>query len=117
MSRDNSSHWKTFPSSLGQLIEYRSIKKKDLARIVGVKAATMSGWLGGTVRPSADMLFALADALRVSLDRLVGRMPPGAEALAPIRAAGLVVDDLIPPPARQDRPSSEAGGRAKRRRE
>lgn len=99
MSMDSSSHWRNFPSSLSQLIEERGIKKQDLARSVGVKAPTLSGWLNGTVRPSADALFNLADALRVSLDRLVGRTPPGAEALALIRAAGRVIDDLIPPPA------------------
>lgn len=90
-----------FPESLAVLIKLRGIKKQELARTVGVSPSSLSEWLAGTAKPSADMLVNLADVFGVSLDRLIGRATPGAEALYALRAAGLALDNIIAPPERQ----------------
>lgn len=99
MSTDSRRYWMSFPNSLAALVQARSLRKQELARIVGVTPTTMSKWLAGDLTPSAEMLFKLADVFGVSVDRLVGRATPGAEALYALRAAGLALDNIIAPPA------------------
>jgi transcriptional regulator with XRE-family HTH domain len=106
MSTDSMSYWRNFSGSLSSLIHSRAIKKQDLARTIGVNPNTMSKWLHGDLTPSAEMLFKLADVFGVSVDRLIGRATPGAEALYALRAAGLALDNIIAPPEGSNRDRS-----------
>lgn len=102
MSTDSPKLLPNFPRSLSELIRLRDIRKQALAETVGVTPSTLSLWLGGAATPSAEMLVKLADELGVSLDRLIGRATPGAEALYALRAAGLALDNIISSPQLPD---------------
>lgn len=79
------------------------MKKKDLATRLDVTPQTISAWLGESAEPSAQKLFEMADFFGVSLDRLVGRTPPGTETLPRLRelsdaltaALSLVPDETL----------------------
>lgn len=76
------------------------MRQNALARTLKVKPQMVTKWLKGPDTPSADRLFEIADALGVSLDKLMGRVPPGAEALKQLRqqtssVAG-ALDQLLP---------------------
>lgn len=49
------------------------ITQKELARICGISNSHLSHFESGARRPSFDNLIKIADALDVSLDKLVGR--------------------------------------------
>lgn len=73
--------------------------QNELAEKVGVKPQTMSGWLSGKRDPGVPKIAKMADALKVSLDRLYGRVPPGAKALLELhkQATGIAtaVEQLV----------------------
>lgn len=60
----------------------------------------VGAWVKGESRPSADNLLQLADYFKTSLDKLVGRLPPGAEALEPlcsqVNAVSEALTNLLP---------------------
>jgi transcriptional regulator with XRE-family HTH domain len=85
VSSISSSYWTSFRKSLALLIDEHEVKKKDLASRLDVTPQTISAWLGESAEPSAQKLFEMADFFGVSLDRLVGRTPPGAEMLPRLR--------------------------------
>jgi transcriptional regulator with XRE-family HTH domain len=57
------------------------MRQNALARTLGVRPQMVTKWLKGPETPSAEKLFEMADALAVSLDRLIGRMAPGVRTL------------------------------------
>jgi transcriptional regulator with XRE-family HTH domain len=58
-------------------------RQLDVAEAVGVSQTTMSSWKGGRSQPDLDHLVLLADALGVSLDRLVRGSGQSARLAAP----------------------------------
>lgn len=109
MSTKNGKIWRTFRDSVRTIMSQRNMKQKDLANRLRVTAKTMSNWLTGVSNPSTEMLFAMADELAVSLDRLVGRSPPGTETLPRLRELAEALNaalKLVP---------DEAGANRKRR--
>src|SRR4051812_44780761 len=77
------------PGRIGELVatyrRQRKLKVSELAREIGVTPSLISQIERGNSRPSVATLFALAEALDVSVDVFAGRNPPVA---APALAAG-----------------------------
>jgi DNA-binding Xre family transcriptional regulator len=65
-----------FGKRLGDLLESRGIGVNQLALRSGLSPSTISRLIGGKRRPTAETLLALSDALKLSIDTLVGRRPP-----------------------------------------
>lgn len=63
----------SFPDALRALMARRGLTQSALAAASGLRQGAISQWLSGANEPSLSALTALADALRVSLDELVGR--------------------------------------------
>jgi transcriptional regulator with XRE-family HTH domain len=53
--------------------ENRGYKQNYIARKIGIKSNTLSGYESGARRPDADILTKLADIYEVSADYLLGR--------------------------------------------
>jgi transcriptional regulator with XRE-family HTH domain len=82
------------PGKIGEVVassrRARKLKVSELARMVGVTPSLISQIEHGNSRPSVATLFALADALDVSVDLFAGRSAPlttGAGAEAPVLQA------------------------------
>jgi transcriptional regulator with XRE-family HTH domain len=84
-SRNNIKYWVSFRGSLPAILKERGLKQTELAAHLNVTANTISNWVNGGSYPSTEMLFEMADDLGVSLDRLVGRVPPGTESMPRLR--------------------------------
>ena len=71
-----------------------------LARAIGENPKTLNKWLTGGATPTVISAAKMADCLAVSLDKLIGRVPPGAEALEQLReqttAIGTVLNEILP---------------------
>jgi transcriptional regulator with XRE-family HTH domain len=65
-------------SRLQELRQARGLSQSQLARAAGVPVGSLRGWEQARRTMLVDAAAKLADALRVSLDELVGRTPPGA---------------------------------------
>lgn len=65
--------------SLGERIAYfrkiKDWKQKDLAEKIGVYPAHLSKWEKGHLKPSADVLAKVAEALELTVDELVSGQP------------------------------------------
>jgi DNA-binding XRE family transcriptional regulator len=55
--------------------EHRGLSQRELAEVVGARATYVSQLETGRKRPSLDMTIALAKALSVTVDDLVGERP------------------------------------------
>lgn len=64
------------PGRLVLAIEEKGITQRDLARLLGVQEATVSGWVHGKAMSRHNVL-RVADALGVSVDWLLGRSNDG----------------------------------------
>lgn len=62
-----------FAVSLRNLRELRGYTQKQLAKSCGLTESWISHYESGRRKPSLDNLIKLANALRVTLDELVGR--------------------------------------------
>lgn len=76
----------TFAESCKRVIDQRGITQRQLAEQLGVTEATVSRYVTPAPKgrvPNLESLVALAQALNVSLDTLVGVEPPAAARQAP----------------------------------
>lgn len=62
-----------FPNQIQMLMDRRGLKQADLCRKTGISSPLISNYVTGKVSPTIDKAIAIADALEVSLDELVGR--------------------------------------------
>lgn len=60
---------------LKELCKQKGIKGKELAKMIGKGASTVSQYMNGKRQPTPDTLIAIADALDVSIDELFEREP------------------------------------------
>ncbi len=51
----------------------RNLKQSELALIIGVTRTAVTKWESGEVNPRSDRLLKIADALRCSVDDLLGK--------------------------------------------
>ena len=78
--------YRHFAGCLGQVLAVKGWRAKRLAMEVGVHKSTVSRWLNGETEPrNLTELVAIADALNVSTDELLGRKP----------SPGLSIDQMI----------------------
>ncbi|MDR2352842.1 MAG: helix-turn-helix transcriptional regulator [Deltaproteobacteria bacterium] len=63
---------KIFAKRLRTLREEKQLRQEDVGKILGLTIATISKLETGKVRPSAEVLVALADYYGVSMDYLAG---------------------------------------------
>lgn len=88
MSTEKSPYWKTFRKSVRAILRQKRMSQKELAEAIGCRSTTLSAWLSESESakspqkfPNAEYLFKMADTLKVSLDKLMGRKTPGSEIL------------------------------------
>lgn len=62
-----------FAENLKQIIKDRHLKQASLCRMTGIQTSLMSEYLQGKKSPTIGNAIAIADALKVSLDFLVGK--------------------------------------------
>lgn len=62
-----------FEKRLGELRKERKISQNELAKKAGVHANILGRYERGEAKPSIDIALKLAEALKVSLDYLVGK--------------------------------------------
>ncbi len=67
-------------ANLSALREMRGLTQAELGSRAGIAAASISHFETGQRIPSLDSLIRVADALDVSVDALLGRIPLGASA-------------------------------------
>lgn len=65
-----------FKDSLANILRSRNLTQADLCRMSGIATSAMSHYLAGDSDPSLSKAIAMADALQISLDELVGREVP-----------------------------------------
>jgi transcriptional regulator with XRE-family HTH domain len=63
----------SFGKRLATIRKEKKISQEDLAKSVGILANVLGRYERGEARPSIEMATKLADALKVSLDFLVGK--------------------------------------------
>lgn len=68
-----------FGERLKKLREERKIPATQLAKKIGISPQTIYQWEWGVSEPRLSYLVWLADALKISLDELVGRTVPSNE--------------------------------------
>ncbi|MBF2760720.1 MAG: helix-turn-helix transcriptional regulator [Ectothiorhodospiraceae bacterium AqS1] len=62
-----------FPARLRETRNLRGLDQAKLSQLAGIPATSISHFESGSRKPSLDNLRKLADALRVSIDYLLGR--------------------------------------------
>lgn len=62
----------TFKTRITEILEEQNLKQADLCRMTGISTALMSNYVTGKASPSLDNAMAIANALGVTLDYLVG---------------------------------------------
>lgn len=67
----------SFGERLSQLRKSHNLKAEELAEIIGIKRRIIFLYEKNESKPSFDVLIALADYFKVSLDYLVGRTDKG----------------------------------------
>ena len=77
------------------ILQLKGLRQRDLAAGVGESQGTISRWLTGTANPNSEKLFKIADFLEVSLDQLIGRIPPGAEPLLQVHEEARSLADAL----------------------
>ena len=83
-----SEHWKTFRRGLKPLLREKGRTQVDLAKRLGVEPQRITAWLREPEgpddedrTPNIEYVLEIADFLEVSLDRVMGRIPPGCDLL------------------------------------
>lgn len=64
-----------FSQIIKKILEERKLKQTDLCRMTGIPSSLMSAYVSGKKSPAIQNAIAIAEALNVSLDELVGRIP------------------------------------------
>lgn len=62
-----------FKTQIKEIMQHKGLKQADLCRKTGISTALMSKYISGKTSPSLDNAEAIANALQVTLDELVGR--------------------------------------------
>ena len=62
-----------FKIRIADLLQEHGLKQADLCRRTGIPTSLMSNYVSGKTSPALDNAIAIADALDVTLDELVGR--------------------------------------------
>lgn len=81
-------HWNTFRSGLKALLREKGRTQVDLANRLGFEPQRITAWLRKPAgpdeedrTPNIEYVLDMADFLEVSLDRVMGRVPPGGDVL------------------------------------
>lgn len=82
-----------FSVILKELREERGLKQKELAAMSGLSAQCISTLEMGTRQPTGNTLLALANALNVSADFLLGRTDDIGEVMVPGTVLSLLKDE------------------------
>ncbi len=84
-----------FADALRETLRLRGMRQEDLAQTIGLKQATISGWITGASVPASDVVFAVERALDLrpgALSRHLGYLPVDAvKNVATVRSA--IIDD------------------------
>lgn len=64
---------KKFAFNLSRILYSRGLTQADLARMTGLSAATISGWMWQAHKPSYESVVMMASALYVNVRELIGR--------------------------------------------
>jgi len=72
-----------FDIRLKGILTERNITQQDIADATGITAATISRYVCGERKPTAEVLGIIASSLGVSADYLLGLSPPSANELSP----------------------------------
>jgi transcriptional regulator with XRE-family HTH domain len=126
-NKAKSRHWKTFRKALKPLLREKGRKQVELARRLGVEPQRITAWLkapatsGGEERtPGIEHLLEMADFLEVSLDRVLGRTPPGCELLEQLHkqhsAVAHALETILPVKSDEQPGGSAESGRSPTRR-
>ncbi len=62
-----------FNDSLKEILESKNLRQADLCRMTGIQTSLMSDYMSGKKGPTIGNAILIADALNISLDRLVGK--------------------------------------------
>ena len=65
-----------FSIVIKKILDERQLKQTDLCRLTGIPSSLMSAYVTGKKSPAILNAIAIADALHISLDELVGRNAP-----------------------------------------
>ncbi len=82
----------TLRENLARYRELRGWTQTELGRRAGIAPASISHFETGQRTPTLETLMKVADALTVSLDRLVGRIPDSFEPVDPVFMAASRAD-------------------------
>jgi len=63
-----------FKNRITELLKEKGMTQADVCKITGISSALISNYATGKASPSLDKAIAIADALNVTLDELVGRL-------------------------------------------
>ena len=97
------------------MLKQKGVRQKALAQALGVEPPIISRWLKGPETPSATRLFEIADVLNVTLDELIGRIPPGGDLMPQIRKHAQRIYTLaggVQPSPKMQRKKKSKGKRA-----
>ena len=61
-----------FSERLSELLAYKNISKRKLAKDIGVSAMSVSDWSNGKVQPTAENVYLVAKYFSVTSDFLLG---------------------------------------------
>lgn len=87
---------------LRRRLDEQGLSQKWLAEKVGTTEATISRCLNGVNMPSGDLILAIADALNVSMDYLMGRTPVASRG-APMEGEAYIVGKAFTRCTQRDR--------------
>lgn len=65
-----------FSIVIKKILDEKQLKQTDLCRLTGIPSSLMSAYVTGKKSPAILNAIAIADALHISLDELVGRKAP-----------------------------------------
>ena len=81
-------------SRINSALSLRRMKQKELARILGVTDNTVSYYVSGARTPNAEQIIAIANALDVSADYLLGISKTKSETLIASEVTGLSYESV-----------------------
>lgn len=81
-------------SRINSALSLRRMKQKELARVLGVTDNTVSYYVSGAKTPNAEQIIAIANALDVSADYLLGISKTKSETLIASEVTGLSYESV-----------------------
>ncbi|MDE6356177.1 MAG: helix-turn-helix domain-containing protein [Clostridia bacterium] len=61
-----------FATRLSDLLKETGLSKRNLAKLIGISAASVADWSNGKVQPTAENIYLTAKFFKVSSDYLLG---------------------------------------------